>query len=714
MTTYINQLQAAATCAASFGKGDEVVRLSQLALQVRKQCTSRAGADDLARTLDEAAKLHRKAGHVSEAVQAYHQAIEVRRSALEKAPWHWYLESGLGQSYEQLAQTCREAGDFRNEVLADREYLKIVIGPRHGVKIEDYTDPSRPADEAEANRIRELIERVTANGMKRFIFPCDFGGVQYPFHVYVTNVPWPKHPLEGQARWLREERGGTIPQGVMDTFRRLQKIAHENDVSFVDLCVEALAAPAADEGKELGSEKIGERITVSAASGSSAKADRDPLAELEARLVDAKTRLDNAPGDLGTTLEAADLYQEFGQSLLKADKPRQSAEVLRESVRLRELLVRAGPTVSEHRVRPPAPEVPGAPPAPQAPPAPEVPEALPAPAPVVPAPPAPTGNLSRQLTPPPVVPPPPAPPAPMVPGLPRERVQPSVTEHRQLLAATFLSLGQAHIQLKEFDAAYNCFHRRRDLLEQLQINAPSAELRSALAECYVSFGELAELRGDRADALRWYSVAGQQKAFQAARRIARLLQLDRSLAGVLPKDLQNLFTRMEDDGSTTGLAFIAAFAKEVEAIEEARERLAAVGTGLGLDQIGRIRWLTDFAESYRSLASKLLEQSKSKEALDAYLQEANLRDLIVRLDRSDQNQTDRYAEALFAAGKVSIGLGKTSDGIKLLEKAQQLDAEKATFFLASLYEQGMGVPEDVKKARSNALGLHLQERTSPL
>ena len=619
VSTYLNQLQAGATCAGSLGKADEVIRLSHLALQVGKQCTSRTGADDFGTILDEAAKLHRNSGHHAEAVQAYSQAIQVRRSALEKAPWHWHLESGLGESYKQLAETYREAGDFRNEVLANREFLKIVIGPRYGAKIEDYIDPSRPVNEAEANRIRELIKEATATGMKRFTVPCDLDGIKFPFYLYVTNVPWPKHPLEGQARWLREERGGTVPQDVLDSFRGLQKIAHENNVSFVDLCVLALATPGAGEGRKTEDEKILDPTAVAASPETPSKAARDPLAALKARLVDAKMRHDKAPGDLATTREAAQLYHEFGQSLLKANNARESAEALRESVRLRELLARA---------------------------------------------------------------------------------QPTVTEHRQLLAATFLALGHSHEQLKEFDAAYNCFHRRLDLLEQLQVDAPSAEQRSALTERYVIFGQLAELQGERTDALRWYSLAAEQKGSRAAPKIANLLQLDRSLADVLPKNLQNLFIRLEDDGATTGPTFIAVFDKEVEAMHEARERLDAVASGLGLDQRGQIRWLTGFAESYRSLAAKLLEQSKGKDALDAYLKEAELRDVIVRLDGPDQNQKDNYGRVLLDAAMASIDLGKTSDGIRLLERAQQFDAEKATFFLASLYEHGKGVPANVRKARS--------------
>src|SRR2546423_1032819 len=92
------------------------------------------------------------------------------------------------------------------------------------VNVKELLDPTKPADK----------------GYKRFTVPCDFNGVKSPVHVYVTDPAWPTHPLRDQARWLKEERGGTIPAEVMDSFERLHKIAHENNVSFQDLCVYAL------------------------------------------------------------------------------------------------------------------------------------------------------------------------------------------------------------------------------------------------------------------------------------------------------------------------------------------------------------------------------------------------------------------------------------------------------------------------------------------
>lgn len=83
--------------------------------------------------------------------------------------------------------------------------------------------------------------------MKRFTVPCDFNGVKHPFHVYIGDPNPKKHPLQFQSWWLSSERGGNIPQDVMDSFEKLFKISQENNVSFEDLCVYALGAAQQEE-----------------------------------------------------------------------------------------------------------------------------------------------------------------------------------------------------------------------------------------------------------------------------------------------------------------------------------------------------------------------------------------------------------------------------------------------------------------------------------
>lgn len=88
--------------------------------------------------------------------------------------------------------------------------------------------------------IYENIARITGLSMKRFTIPCNFGGKQSPFHIFIGDPDPKNHPLQNQSTWLGKERGGNIPSDVMQSFEKLHEIAKENDVSFEELCVYAL------------------------------------------------------------------------------------------------------------------------------------------------------------------------------------------------------------------------------------------------------------------------------------------------------------------------------------------------------------------------------------------------------------------------------------------------------------------------------------------
>ena len=76
--------------------------------------------------------------------------------------------------------------------------------------------------------------------MKKFDIDCDFGGQKSKFTIYIGTPQDRHHPLQFQAKWLSDERGGTIPDAVMDAVKQLYDLAKKNNVSFEDLCVYAL------------------------------------------------------------------------------------------------------------------------------------------------------------------------------------------------------------------------------------------------------------------------------------------------------------------------------------------------------------------------------------------------------------------------------------------------------------------------------------------
>ena len=73
--------------------------------------------------------------------------------------------------------------------------------------------------------------------VKKFTANCHFNnGTVYPVVLYVGSPAKGCHPLGFQSKWLSNEKGGSIPSEVMDSFEKLQKIADETNVAFEELC----------------------------------------------------------------------------------------------------------------------------------------------------------------------------------------------------------------------------------------------------------------------------------------------------------------------------------------------------------------------------------------------------------------------------------------------------------------------------------------------
>ncbi|WP_020571524.1 DUF2610 domain-containing protein [Neolewinella persica] len=91
--------------------------------------------------------------------------------------------------------------------------------------------------------------------MKKFTIPCKFGSKKAPFDVFIGEPADGEHPLKYQDLWLRSERGGIIPQEVMDSFSKLLLLAKKNDVDFEKLSVYALEAANSEKEKKKADEK---------------------------------------------------------------------------------------------------------------------------------------------------------------------------------------------------------------------------------------------------------------------------------------------------------------------------------------------------------------------------------------------------------------------------------------------------------------------------
>jgi hypothetical protein len=86
--------------------------------------------------------------------------------------------------------------------------------------------------------------------MKKFTINCSFGGATSPFTVYIGNPDPKHHPIHFQSDWLAKERGGNIPQEVMDSLQKLLDLSIKNNVSFEELCTYALKAAEIKEEQQ--------------------------------------------------------------------------------------------------------------------------------------------------------------------------------------------------------------------------------------------------------------------------------------------------------------------------------------------------------------------------------------------------------------------------------------------------------------------------------
>lgn len=73
-----------------------------------------------------------------------------------------------------------------------------------------------------------MVQKFTAN--------CDFNGKKVPVTLYIGNPAGGSHPLAFQNRWLSKERGGNIPQDIMNSFGKLKNISDNGRISFEELC----------------------------------------------------------------------------------------------------------------------------------------------------------------------------------------------------------------------------------------------------------------------------------------------------------------------------------------------------------------------------------------------------------------------------------------------------------------------------------------------
>ncbi len=72
--------------------------------------------------------------------------------------------------------------------------------------------------------------------VQKFTTNCDINGKKLPVTLYIGNPSPGSHPLAFQNRWLNNEKGGSVPSDIMDSFTKLKEISDNGRISFEELC----------------------------------------------------------------------------------------------------------------------------------------------------------------------------------------------------------------------------------------------------------------------------------------------------------------------------------------------------------------------------------------------------------------------------------------------------------------------------------------------
>jgi uncharacterized protein len=149
--------------------------------------------------------------------------------------------------------------------------------------------------------------------LKRFTIPIQCAGNRQTYNIFLWDSTGPENPATEQIEWLKASRGCTVNGDVTSAFEKLYQIALENNVSFTDLAVYALASqdsasdkkPATRPAEEASSNGNSSVTPHFAASG--LKQTIDDIARFESvkNLAKASVRPDLPPETLANQLEAA-------------------------------------------------------------------------------------------------------------------------------------------------------------------------------------------------------------------------------------------------------------------------------------------------------------------------------------------------------------------------------------------------------------------------
>lgn len=191
-----------------------------------------------------------RTGKRKEARELIQTSLDLCDWILTERPWDWYTKDAYSGLCFDAAQALVEVGEKEEaQPLLKRAWQvrlrqfgkEDLLGRYKVLPLKGMVPDGATADDKSFFESFSSAPEKSKGGIKRFTIQCFFNNVKYPFHVYVLTGPRGYAELQDQFRWVKEMRGGEVPAEVRASFLKLNEIAVQNNVNFMDLCVYALS-----------------------------------------------------------------------------------------------------------------------------------------------------------------------------------------------------------------------------------------------------------------------------------------------------------------------------------------------------------------------------------------------------------------------------------------------------------------------------------------
>jgi TPR repeat protein len=193
------------------------------------------------------------ASSMHEALALYDQALTKgfpRAAARLASVYQKGVQQGklIPQDHARAVQYALKALDLVEKAAPDsEEAYPMEAASAAGIILRIYEN--EPVPLSLVGVVEELRKKFGSpqKGYKRFTIPITCGDKKAPFYIYVWNWERDEPPTDMQFAWLSKARDCEVAQDVIDAFRKLYKIARENEVSYADLTVYAVGKAESEQ-----------------------------------------------------------------------------------------------------------------------------------------------------------------------------------------------------------------------------------------------------------------------------------------------------------------------------------------------------------------------------------------------------------------------------------------------------------------------------------